>query len=112
MAAGVADALVCHPIDRVKTQFHVNPGRNGSMGAALAAQWRTGGLPLLYRGILPACLRPQALCMYAGNEQAKARARACTRARCWLARRALTRVFVPCFACVCRDSVWWRARAS
>jgi solute carrier family 25 2-oxodicarboxylate transporter 21 len=72
--AGVADALACHPVDVVKTQFHVNPGRNGGMLSALAAQARTGGLPGLYRGILPACLRPQALCMYAGNEHAKARA--------------------------------------
>lgn len=83
--AGVADALACHPVDVVKTQFHVNPGANGSMAAALAAQARAGGLTSLYRGLLPACLRPQALCMYTGNEWAKARAaprvgRACGRA--------------------------------
>ena len=72
--AGVADALACHPVDVVKTQFHVNPTANGSMSAALLAQARAGGVRSLYRGLLPACLRPQALCMYTGNEWAKARA--------------------------------------
>ena len=71
--AGVADALACHPIDVVKTQFHVNAAANGSVTGALAAQMRAGGLRSLYRGLLPACLRPQALCMYTGNEWAKAR---------------------------------------
>ena len=72
--AGVADALACHSVDVVKTQFHVNNSANGSMGAALLAQARAGGVRSLYRGLLPACLRPQALCMYTGNEWAKARA--------------------------------------
>lgn len=34
---------------------------------------KQGGLPRLYRGVLPACLRPQALCMYTGNEWCKVR---------------------------------------
>ena len=72
--AGVADALACHPVDVVKTQFHVNRTANGSMSAALLSQARAGGVRSLYRGLLPACLRPQALCMYTGNEWAKARA--------------------------------------
>ena len=71
--AGVADALACHPVDVVKTQFHVNQAANGSMSAALLSQARAGGVRSLYRGLLPACLRPQALCMYTGNEWAKAR---------------------------------------
>ena len=70
--AGVADAIACHPIDQVKTQFHVNPGRNGSMLAAIAEQARSGGVTRIYRGLLAACLRPQALCMYAGNEIGRA----------------------------------------
>ena len=74
--AGVADAVACHPVDVVKTQFHVNRTANGSMSAALLAQARAGGVASLYRGLPAACLRPQALCMYAGNEWAKARDRA------------------------------------
>lgn len=77
MIAGVADAVACHPVDQIKTQFHVNTAVNGGMAAALAAQAREGGFRRLYRGLLPACLRPQALCMFAGNEWAKARASAC-----------------------------------
>jgi solute carrier family 25 2-oxodicarboxylate transporter 21 len=85
--AGVVDALACHPVDSIKTQFHVNTGANGGLAAALAAQARAGGLRSLYRGILPACLRPQALCMYTGNEWAKARRRRAARAVGGRARR-------------------------
>ena len=49
--------------------------RVGSAGpgmvASLVAQAREGGLPRLYRGVAAACLRPQALCMYTGNEWCK-----------------------------------------
>lgn len=55
----------------VKTRFHVNVSANGSLLAALAAQARTGGVASLYRGVLAAALRPQALCMYTGNEWCK-----------------------------------------
>jgi len=70
--AGVMDALLCHPIDRVKTQFHCNASANSGMVVALLSEARgKGGVLGLYRGLLPACLRPQALCMFAGNEYAK-----------------------------------------
>lgn len=69
--AGVADALACHPVDVIKTQWHVNKGTNGSMFAELRAQAAQGGVRRLYRGVLPACTRPQALCMYTGNEWCK-----------------------------------------
>jgi len=55
----------------VKTQFHVNTRANGSLVRELAAQARAGGVSTLYRGLLAACLRPQALCMYTGNEWCK-----------------------------------------
>ena len=29
--AGVTDALAIHPIDQVKTQFHINTGKNTSI---------------------------------------------------------------------------------
>ena len=104
--AGVADALACHPVDVVKTQFHVNASANGSVGAALAAQARAGGLQSLYRGLLPACLRPQALCMYTGNEWAKVCA---TRwLRQWGARGATQAAADASPA----RSGWWRAAAS
>lgn len=32
------DALACHPVDVIKTQFHVNKGVNGSMWKDLVAQ--------------------------------------------------------------------------
>ena len=69
--AGVCDAFASHPIDQIKTQFHVNTGSNGSMIASLRSQHAAGGILRLYRGVLAACLRPQALCMYTGNEWSK-----------------------------------------
>uniref|UniRef100_A0A7S0N204 ADP,ATP carrier protein n=2 Tax=Pyramimonas obovata TaxID=1411642 RepID=A0A7S0N204_9CHLO len=69
--SGVADAFATHPVDQVKTQFHVNRGSNPSVVASLMEQARTGGASRLYRGVLAACLRPQSLCMYTGNEWAK-----------------------------------------
>lgn len=66
VVAGVADAFACQPVDRIKTQFHVNCSSNGSMTQALVAQARAGGVRTLYRGVLAAALRPQALCMYTG----------------------------------------------
>jgi solute carrier family 25 2-oxodicarboxylate transporter 21 len=68
--AGIVDALTAHPIDQVKTQFQVSKTPNGSVVTALTEQYAKGGLPRLYRGVLAACLRPQALCMYTGNEVA------------------------------------------
>ena len=65
------DAIACHPVDVVKTQAHVNKGANVPFVSALVAQARTHGAPSLYRGVLPACLRPQALCMYVGYEWSK-----------------------------------------
>ena len=56
---------------QVKTQFHVNVARNTSMWGELYRQGAEGGVLRLYRGLLAACLRPQALCMYAGNEWCK-----------------------------------------
>ena len=58
-------------MDVVKTQFHVNKQPNGSMWSQLRQQAAQGGVRQLYRGVLPACLRPQALCMYTGNEWCK-----------------------------------------
>ena len=69
--AGVADACASHPIDQVKTQFHVNKEANGTVLQALRSQYAKGGVPRLYRGLFAACLRPQAVCMYTGNEAAK-----------------------------------------
>ena len=69
--AGVCDAVVSHPIDQVKTQFHVNTGYNPGVLEALRTQAAGGGVLQLYRGLLAACLRPQALCMYTGNEWCK-----------------------------------------
>ena len=69
--AGVCDALASHPIDQIKTQQHVNTGPNGSVIAAMRQQAAAGGIPRLYRGVLAASLRPQALCMYTGNEWCK-----------------------------------------
>ena len=69
--AGVVESCACHPIDQVKTQFHVNTARNTSMWTELVKQATQGGVLRLYRGLLAACLRPQALCMYTGNEWCK-----------------------------------------
>lgn len=66
--SGVADACASHPLDQVKTQFHVNRGANGSVLDALRSQYALGGVPRLYRGLLAAAVRPQALCMFTGNE--------------------------------------------
>lgn len=69
--AGVCDAVTTHPLDQVKTQFHVNNGPNGSVMSSLRQQAAAGGVLRLYRGLFAACLRPQALCMYTGNEWCK-----------------------------------------
>lgn len=68
--AGVADSLASHPIDQIKTQFQVSRDPNGSVFTALADQYAKGGIARLYRGILVACLRPQSLCIYTGNQWA------------------------------------------
>ncbi len=94
--AGVVDACACHPVDQIKTQFHVNTAANGSMLKALASEAQKGGVARLYRGLPAAALRPQALCMYTGNEWCKAR----RATLCWSGTR-LTRRAVS-FAC-------WRA---
>lgn len=65
------DAVSCHPVDVVKTQAHVTKGTVTPFARALASQARTHGVASLYRGVLPACLRPQALCMYVGFEWSK-----------------------------------------
>lgn len=69
--AGVCDAFAIHPVDQLKTQFHVNTRANPSVLASLRKQVRAGGVTRLYRGVLAASLRPQALCMYTGNEWCK-----------------------------------------
>ena len=69
--AGVADACACHPVDQIKTQFHVNNTQNGSMWHSLRQEVAKGGVTRLYRGLPAAALRPQALCMYTGNEWCK-----------------------------------------
>jgi solute carrier family 25 2-oxodicarboxylate transporter 21 len=69
-ASGVVETLASHPIEQVKTQFQVNRDSNGSVWKALRKQAAEGGVSRLYRGVLAACLRPQALCMYTGNEWA------------------------------------------
>ena len=69
--AGIVDACACHPVDQVKTQFHVNKQANGSVVRALTEAMRSGGVTSLYRGLPAAALRPQALCMYTGNEWCK-----------------------------------------
>jgi Mitochondrial carrier protein len=71
--AGIADSCACHPVDQVKTQFHVNRSANGTMWDALRAEVHKGGVTRLYRGLPAAALRPQALCMYTGNEWCKVR---------------------------------------
>ena len=71
VAAGVCDALASHPIDQVKTQFHVNRHVNPSILTTLHEQLAAGGVPRLYRGVSAACLRPQSLCFYAGNESSR-----------------------------------------
>jgi solute carrier family 25 2-oxodicarboxylate transporter 21 len=62
------EAFATHPIDQIKTQFQVNRKENGSILTALQSQAAEGGIRRLYRGVLAACLRPQSLFMYAGNE--------------------------------------------
>ena len=69
--SGVCDALVSHPLDQVKTQFHINQGHNASVLRAMRVQMQEGGIFRLYRGILAACTRQQAICMYTGNEWSK-----------------------------------------
>lgn len=71
MFAGVCDAVASHPLDQVKTQHHINRLPNGSVLSSLQQQAAAGGISQLYRGLLAACLRPQALCMYTGNEWCK-----------------------------------------
>ena len=65
------DALACHPVDVVKTQAHVNKGANAPFIRAVLTQARARGISSLYRGVLPACARPQSLCMYVGYEWSK-----------------------------------------
>ena len=56
VAAGVCDALASHPIDQVKTQFHVNRHVNPSILTTLHEQLAAGGVPRLYRGVsAPLC---------------------------------------------------------
>jgi len=78
MFAGACDVAVTHPIDTVRTQFHLNPvkGLNPSVPSALRTEFNAagGGLPgvkRLYRGVLAAAARPQAVCMFTGNELCK-----------------------------------------
>jgi solute carrier family 25 2-oxodicarboxylate transporter 21 len=40
-AAGVADAVACHPVDVVKTRAHVNRGANAPFVRELARQVRS-----------------------------------------------------------------------
>jgi len=49
----------------------VNRGVNVPFTTALRSQAAAHGVVSLYRGVLPACLRPQALCMYVGYEWSK-----------------------------------------
>ena len=58
-------------MDVVKTQAHVNKGANAPFIRAVLSQARERGVSSLYRGVLPACARPQALCMYVGYEWSK-----------------------------------------
>ena len=63
--------MACHPVDVVKTQAHVTKGTVTPFARALREQAATHGVTSLYRGVLPACMRPQALCMYVGFEWSK-----------------------------------------
>lgn len=69
--AGVCDAFASHPIDQVKTQFHINSGANGTVIQALRTQAQAGGVGVLYRGVIASAMKPQSLCLYTGNEWAK-----------------------------------------
>ena len=75
LAAGLHALCVAHlqaRVRQVKTQFHVNVARNTtSAWAELYRQGAEGGVLRLYRGLLAACMRPQAICMYSGNEWCK-----------------------------------------
>ena len=78
MFAGACDVAVTHPIDTVRTQFHLNPvkGLNPSVPSALRTEYNAAGGGLagvtrLYRGVLAAACRPQAVCMFTGNELCK-----------------------------------------
>lgn len=42
--SGVADALASHPLDQVKTQMQINPGKNGAVLASLRQQVADGGI--------------------------------------------------------------------
>ena len=70
--AGVADAFACHPVDVVKTQSQVsNVPLSRPFFHEIYTQGQRHGISHLYRGVLPAALRPQALVMFVGNEWTK-----------------------------------------
>jgi len=70
--AGACEAFTVHPLDSLKTQFHVRSGSGSvSILAELTRQTRQGGLASLYRGVIPAMVRPQCLVMYVANENSK-----------------------------------------
>jgi solute carrier family 25 2-oxodicarboxylate transporter 21 len=71
--AGIVEGLVVQPLDMVKTRMHLMSGAaRPSVSVALSDLVREGGVPRLYRGLLPelAAMTPKSSAMYASKESA------------------------------------------
>jgi solute carrier family 25 2-oxodicarboxylate transporter 21 len=71
--AGVAECVAVQPLDMVKTRFQLVAGPGAvrpSVAAALRQLVREGGVPRLYRGILPelAAMAPKSSAMYSSYQ--------------------------------------------
>ena len=69
--AGVFECLVVQPLDMVKTRFQLHAGNSRpAVSEALMALLREGGVPRLYRGVLPelAAMTPKSSAMYSAYE--------------------------------------------
>ena len=74
--SGIVEGLVVQPLDMIKTRFQLMaaPGvSRPTIGSALHGLIREGGLPRLYRGVVPelAAMTPKASAMYLSYEEAK-----------------------------------------
>ena len=74
--SGIVEGLVVQPLDMIKTRFQLMaaPGvSRPTIGSALHGLIREGGLPRLYRGVVPelAAMTPKASAMYLSYEEAR-----------------------------------------